>query len=286
MATKSDIFDSTLELLEAVSVATNQIPLTQSQDISQHKFCLDVGTFFKPWSWQQSQVTWLKVRICSSWVCGNKTQYFWLNVQTISSRSCSKNRVSFHILMQGMFEHFEPLKCLKKLTHTERLNWDYLLEKLFHRQRLCWGETSQKQLQTLNTAPRPQCENSWALKVKQQQQKVNLWWMFSHGRGVKSCRKFISGGYRRAAGRSVSNQTRWRFTENIIIKNCFRMILRWRWEEITPHEAGGGLCGLTVWMYYQYYLLIMLLKLNIYCHRRIWMLRNVTEMILSYCKLQ
>lgn len=285
MATKSDIFDSTLELFEAVSVATNQIPLTQSQDISQHKFCLDVGTFFKLWSWQQSQITWLKVRICSSWVCGNKTQYFCLNVQTISSRSCSKNVSAFISLCKG---------CLNILNHwnvwknwpTERFNWDYLLEKLFHRQRLCCGETSQKQLQTLNTAPRPQCENSWASKVKQQQQKVNLWWMFSHGRGVKSCRKFISGGYRRAAGRSVSNQTWWRFTENIIIKNCFRMILRWRWEEITPHEAGGGLCGLTVWMYYQYYLLIMLLKLNIYCHRRIWMLRNVTEMILSYCKLQ
>lgn len=186
--------------------------------------------------------------------------------------------------MQGMFEHFEPLKCLKKLTHREiklRLSVRETVSPSASLLQWNFSEAASD-----NTAPRPQCENSWALKVKQQQQKVNLWWMFSHGRGVKSCRKFISGGYRRAAGRSVSNQTRWRFTENIIIKNCFRMILRWRWEEITPHEAGGGLCGLTVWMYYQYYLLIMLLKLNIYCHRRIWMLGNVTEMILSYCKLQ
>lgn len=186
--------------------------------------------------------------------------------------------------MQGMFEHFEPLKCLKKLTHREiklRLSVRETVSPSASLLQWNFSEAASD-----NTAPRPQCENSWALKVKQQQQKVNLWWMFSHGRGVKSCRKFISGGYRRAAGRSVSNQTRWRFTENMIIKNCFRMILRWRWEEITPHEAGRSLCGLTVWMYYQYYLLIMLLKLNIYCHRRIWMLGNVTEMILSYCKLQ
>lgn len=163
MATKSDIFDSTLELLEAVSVATNQIPLTQSQDISQHKFCLDVGTFFKPWSWQQSQVTWLKVRTCSSWVCGNKTQYFWLNVRTISSRSCSKNVSAFISLYKGGLNILNHWNVWKNWP-TERFNWDYLLEKLFHRQRLCWGETSQKQLQTLNTAPRPQCENSSSRK--------------------------------------------------------------------------------------------------------------------------
>lgn len=154
--------------------------------------------------------------------------------------------------MQGMFEHFEPLKCLKKLTHREI--------KL----RLSVRETVSPSASLLrwnfSEAASDSEHSAEATVWKLQQQKVNLWWMFSHGRGVKSCRKFISGGYRRAAGRSVSNQTRWRFTENIIIKNCFRMILRWRWEEITPHEAGGGLCGLTVWMYYQYYLLIMLLK--------------------------